>query len=289
MEAGKRSRSLEKHGPQRAHVVAELWRISAEVWYRGAWLLAGLAKRHGAEYYHFLQPNQHVPGSKPLTDRELAKAFKLDGRAENIRAVYPLLAEYGRHLREQGVEFFDLSQIYADNRQTLYRDRCCHLNRRGNKLLAAAMLQRIIKATDANDGAIYPESKSRSCLRPYRAVVARIEAGEYGEPAARSVFDIYRGGREGRTLVYMKRNCTVDDITAPFFLYITRTEGDIWGGVRDSEPSNVFHFVQHGAILDGGTCVAIVRLVDGGLIRIHTGQRGIWSAEPDVAGLDVPT
>ena len=273
---------LEKHGPRRTYAPDEWYRAAAESWYRGALLLARLAKRHGAEYYHFLQPNQYVPGTKPLTDRELRKSFLPNYRAaKNAPAGYPLLVEHGRRLRERGVEFFDLSRIYADVYETLYTDPCCHLNRRGNELLAAAMLRRIVEATDADDGALHGDQENESCF-PYRAAVAGIEAGEFGEPAARSVFDIYR---KERMLVYLKRHCTVDDIMDTFFLHFTRSEGDIVG--------DQFPFLQHGLILDGDTCIAIVRLVNDGIVHMRTGQvsgdRDTWSVEPDVTGLETTT
>ena len=274
-EAGNASYSLEKHGPRQTYTRDELRRTAAESWYWGAWLLASLARHHGAEYYHFLQPNQWVPGTKPLTAEELAFDAPT---AEEVRSTYPLLAEYGRRLREQDIEFFDLSHIYADNRETLYVDGCCHVNRRGNELLAAAMLRRII---EGGGGAVRAESKNQSCLTRYRSAVALVETGEYGEPAVRSVFDIYR---KGRTLVYLKRHCVVDDIEDSFFLQLTRSEGSGGGGA--------FRFSRHGAILDGETCVAIVRLEDG-LIHARTGQfregwGDTWSVELDIAGLDAP-
>ena len=159
--AGKTHYSLEKHGPMSMHTDGRS-RAAIEKWYRGARLLASLAMRHGAEYYHFLQPNQYFPDTKPLTEEELVKAFKQRSSwRQHAHRAYPLLTEYGHRLREQGVEFSDLSGIYAHNRETLYIDDCCHLNDRGNELLADAMLRRIIEAADArgalagHDGAFH--------------------------------------------------------------------------------------------------------------------------------------
>ena len=278
-EAGNALYGLEKHGPTSNIHSDELRRAVAERWYRGAWLLASLAKHHGAEYYHFLQPNQYIPGTKPLTEEELAEAFRPDSQwLRPARSTYPLLVEYGHRLREQGVQFFDLSRIYAHNRETLYSDICCHLNDRGYELMAAAMLRRIIEAVDAY-GAISVNSENESCLlRRWRSVVARVEAGEFGEPLARSVFDIYREDSKERTLVYLKRHCTVGDIEERFFLHWTRRGGSIG--------NKWFEFVRHGVLLDGETCVAIVPWeAIGSVVHMRAGQigdgAGKWSVDLD--------
>ena len=48
--------------------------MAARVWYRDSLLLAGLAELGRADYYHFLQPNQYAPGSKPLSPEERKSA-----------------------------------------------------------------------------------------------------------------------------------------------------------------------------------------------------------------------
>jgi lysophospholipase L1-like esterase len=42
----------------------------------------------------------------------------------------------GQRLRERGVRFYDLAQIFADTTAPLYVDDCCHLNRRGYSVIA---------------------------------------------------------------------------------------------------------------------------------------------------------
>ena len=272
--------NLQEHGPRGAFTRDEVRDVVAAAWYRGALLLAGLAERHGADYYHFLQPNQYVPNAKPLSDEELANAYMPTTIvAEEVRQGYPKLAEYGARLRERGVKFFDLSDIFVEHRETLYVDSCCHLNRRGNELLANHMLRRIL-----DDGQLVgprhlaAKGNARDRSR-YQSVLAGIVNGDFGAPAARSVFDVYR---KGRTLVYMKRHCTVDHITAPFFVNFTRNDGS---GVVTPR----FHFTQHGAFLHGNTCVAIFQLPDFGIEHLRTGQlsaAGEWSVEPDVDELN---
>ena len=127
--------------------IADLHTHAVRVWYRSSLLLAQLAELGGAQYYHFLQPNQYAPGAKPLTDRELACCYRPGSYfRENYPKVHPQLVDYGRKLRRQKVNYFDLTRIFADNHETLYADNCCHFNARGNELLAAAMVERIAPA-----------------------------------------------------------------------------------------------------------------------------------------------
>ena len=268
--------SLRKHGPLGAFTKEDVRNVATETWYRSALFLAELAEWHGAVYYHFLQPNQYVPGTKPLSDSELANAYSPTlPRAVEVREGYPKLAEYGVALREQDVKFFDLSHIFADHHETLYADRCCHLNRRGNELMAEHMLRRIL-----DDGALDgPWHSAAMEDKPdpshHQAIRDSIAKGEFGAPLARSVFDVYR---RGRTLAYLKRNCTMAHITPSFFVHFTRTD--------DIKVKPRFHFTQQGAMLEGNICVATFKLPDlVGIKRLHTGQ--FWAAEGWSVNVDV--
>ena len=110
------------------------------VWSRASVLLAELCHAHGIAYHHFLQPNQYDPGAKPLSPQELRTAWRADHpyRA-TIEAQYPRLRAAGAQLRQRGIAFSDLSRIFTGVEETLYLDDCCHLNARGNELLAKAV------------------------------------------------------------------------------------------------------------------------------------------------------
>lgn len=117
-----------------------------------------------------------------------------------------------------------------------------------------------------------------AAVEAYRAALAAIEAGEFGAPLARSVFDVYR---QGRTLVYLKRPCVASDIRDQFFLHVTPSDDG-----RDMAAGN-FRFVERGVMLDsdnGEACVAITELPDYGVEHMRTGQtngrRDTWSVEP---------
>lgn len=108
-----------------------------EIWARSSLAMRDLARSVGAGYLHVLQPNQYVEGSKPLSQEE--RRYAVGGRQERqrVRAGYPVLQRAGDGLRASGVAFFDLTDVFGQEPETIYRDACCHFNLRGNEILAA--------------------------------------------------------------------------------------------------------------------------------------------------------
>lgn len=130
-------------GPEAMHLpMAELVPECVAVWERCSLEMRALCAANGIRDVHVLQPNQYDPGSKPLSDAEHASAFDEEGpyRAA-IELGYPQLRRSGRRLVEKGVDFHDLSMIFAHVDETLYVDSCCHFNRRGNEILAGAIAE----------------------------------------------------------------------------------------------------------------------------------------------------
>ena len=115
LAATKTAYSLEKHGPRSGwDAEGELFPAAARVWYRGSATLARLAKLSGADYYHFLQPNQYAPGSKPLSPEEREFAYSTDSPKKLLVAKgYPLLLEFGQELPGQGINYFDPTRIFG--------------------------------------------------------------------------------------------------------------------------------------------------------------------------------
>ena len=270
--------SLEKYGPGGWPESGELFPAAARIWYRSSVTLARLAEVAGADYYHFLQPNQYAPGSKPLSPEERAIAYKPDGRYDPFIAQgYPLLRQFGQDLPGQGVNYFDLTGIFADRRETLYRDKCCHLNNRGYELLAAAMVQRLEPALRRR--AARPAGKPVSALaaarRPPRPDTLLVNAN----------FQVYRQG-DGRWLRYFRADCAAADKESRFFLHLTpRDLADLPPYRREHGFDNRdFGFTQAGGFLWQGQCRAQIRLPDYPIAVLRTGQYAadvgeLWVAE----------
>ena len=115
-----------------------------------------------------------------------------------------------------------------------------------------------------------------------QAVYDSVVAGDYGQPAVQSDFDMYlRGNR----LAYLKELCAPGDTDARFFLHIIPADPtDLPADGRELGFANLdFQFADHGADI-GGKCVAERELPDYVIERIRTGQFVIgagrlWGAE----------
>lgn len=244
---------LEVHGPRERYTGKFLRTVGPRLWYEGSRLIADLAERHDAEYFHFIQPNRHVPNSKPLSADELAMFDENDASSQSVPEGYRQMREYGHLLAEHGVHFFDLSWIFQDRPETLYRDSCCHLNKRGNELLADAMLRRIVDRTSH-----WASPSSQGDGPP--------------TPLVRSVFDVFH---LGTALGYAKTPCSLADTQATFFLHITPVREDDLPSSRSKHGfDNLdFSFARAGTVFDD-RCVATVVLPSYPVAKVRTGQGG---------------
>jgi hypothetical protein len=130
--------SYQARGPARAYRnEAALYADLVAQWKRSTRLMHAVCAALGIEYFHFLQPNQYVPDSKPMGDFERRLAiYPEHPYREPVLLGYPLLLEAGAELQAEGIPFFDLTRIFVTDKKPAYQDQCCHLNRRGNAAMA---------------------------------------------------------------------------------------------------------------------------------------------------------
>ena len=115
-----------------------------------------------------------------------------------------------------------------------------------------------------------------------QALYESVVAGSYGQPVARSGFDVYL---RGNGLAYLKEPCDQGDIDARFFLHIIPVDpADLPADGRGRGFGNLdFQFGDRGG-LAGDKCVATLDLPDYAIERIRTGQfvsgeGRVWGAE----------
>ena len=118
----------------------------------------------------------------------------------------------------------------------------------------------------------------------FRQAYREIASGEFGPPAGRAAFDLYR---RGRTLAYLREPCAPDEAEERFFLHLYRASPGSSAPPGPGFENRDFDFPERGAALDG-RCLALVELPADGVVRIRTGQwvsgRGeSWSVEIPVA------
>jgi hypothetical protein len=116
----------------------------ADIWLRSSVLLDRLCRSQSMAYFHFLQPNQYLAGSKPIMEQEKQVAF-LEGHpyGRGVVRVYPVLIRRGEILRNEGVNFHDLTGIFAGHPEPIYIDNCCHYNQIGYEIMADAIANAI--------------------------------------------------------------------------------------------------------------------------------------------------
>ena len=131
-------RSQAESPQERLDELVSLWRNSSLQLERSC-------RANGIAYFHFLQPNQYVPGSKPLSDEERRTAVVDDHPyGKWVPAGYQRLVPAGAELARSGVMFRDLTGVFEGVDETLYVDDCCHVNKLGYELIARALARFIL-------------------------------------------------------------------------------------------------------------------------------------------------
>jgi len=140
-------------GPTR-HYKSEqdMYQDLAEVWERCSLQMHKCCTANGIKYFHFLQPNQNVSNSKPIREAERRIAIRNQSPYRKPAEIgYPYLIKAGKNLVKDGVNFYDLTQVFANDNQPLYTDDCCHINAEGSSILGRVMGEAIVKQSQSGN------------------------------------------------------------------------------------------------------------------------------------------
>ena len=128
----------------------ELYQAIADHWKSCSLLMKALCDSQGIEYIHFIQPNQYFEAGRKLTETEQQNCFREDHPYRpGVENGYPKLLEAKNDLINSGVNFHDLTMIFHDIPQTVYKDDCCHPNSFGYDIIAKYIAQNILKVIGA--------------------------------------------------------------------------------------------------------------------------------------------
>jgi hypothetical protein len=125
--------------------------LMADMWRDGSLQLAKLGRGSGFRYLHFLQPNQYVDDSKLFSSQERARTLGIDSFNRDVDSGYPKLQQAGSKLVQDGVEFHDLTLVFRGLAETIYDDGCCHVNPKGSRIIAQAMVAAVAAGGMAQD------------------------------------------------------------------------------------------------------------------------------------------
>jgi hypothetical protein len=121
------------------------FRVTSRNWFECSISLHALCERRSILYLHLLQPTLHYPGSKPLSEAEIAGGQTGEDWIEGVHTGYPILRAKGRQLQDAGVPFIDSSMLFEKTTEDLYYD-ACHFNATGNEILADVVADAILEA-----------------------------------------------------------------------------------------------------------------------------------------------
>ncbi len=136
------------------------------------------------------------------------------------------------------------------------------------------------------DAALWQAAVAGTSARRYRQAHNAATAGDYGNPAAQSNFDVYiKDDAESKALIYVKERCYAEDTQARFFLHIVPEDAsDLPDERKPSGFDNLdFRFAEYGVNL-GEVCVAVRELPRYEIGSIRTGQHvsgegAVWRVE----------
>jgi hypothetical protein len=140
-----------------------LYRDLASYWSMSSQQMARLCQANEILYWHFLQPNQYVQGSKTLSEEERKIAFNPEMIYKDpAEQGYPALIEAGHELANSNLsnmQFHDLTGIFKSHPESVYRDDCCHLNEHGNEILGDTIGKLMVE--DIARRASFPQAPER--------------------------------------------------------------------------------------------------------------------------------
>ena len=178
-------------------------------------------------------------------------------------------ADLRSDLRKHGFENRD---FWTADPGAFFDDKCIHIQPR----LPDYPIARISTGQIAKGGALWRADIDLAAHAAAQALYEGVVAGEYGQPVARSDFDVYQ---RGNALAYIKENCDAGDADTRFFLHIIPADpADLPAVWREHGFENLdFHLSDHGA-LAGDKCMAERELPDYAIERIRTGQKATASS-----------
>jgi hypothetical protein len=123
----------------------EILSLETQAWLKYTKLQSQLYRSNGIKGFFFLQPNLRVDSSKKFSVIENKfrnqnyKNFKI-----SITERYDYLSKKIKYYNlKNTIPIHNLTNLFINNEETLYVDHCCHLNKKGNEIMAHEIIKTI--------------------------------------------------------------------------------------------------------------------------------------------------
>lgn len=101
--------------------------ISKKIWIRASNQMQDFLNYKNITYLHILQPNQYLENSKSFSELEKKEFINFKPYGDILKNNYLKLDFKDTNVKN----FLDLRYVFLDEKQTVYADDCCHLNKYG--------------------------------------------------------------------------------------------------------------------------------------------------------------
>lgn len=117
---------------------------SLRVWKKYAIMESVVAKQFKVPFISIIQPTQYLEGSKIFSKEEKELAVDSDPKLQAIlRKHWILLGEAIPEVKKAGVNLLDFRRVFADVSEPVFKDKCCHVNAKGNEIMAKIIFEKV--------------------------------------------------------------------------------------------------------------------------------------------------
>ncbi|AUN99613.1 SGNH/GDSL hydrolase family protein [Bacteriovorax stolpii] len=114
----------------------EIQQILVGNWKKYTQMQQAILKLHNKPGFFFVQPSQYNPESKTFSSQEQATVIN-DLFASSVADFLALRKEASK------LGVYDLAMVFKPIKETIYTDDCCHINSKGNEIIADAIFRTI--------------------------------------------------------------------------------------------------------------------------------------------------
>lgn len=116
----------------------------ADLWKNSSILMHQTSQQNGMKYYHFLQSSYFLDGVRPQPHPEEERVQNSRDVISNLNEVYTRFQALAPELKENGVDFVDLTSIFVDEPEQVFVD-AVHVTQLGKQLYIDAIVDHISK------------------------------------------------------------------------------------------------------------------------------------------------